>query len=168
MQFFKWYLNLGVILFTLLLSSTVSATIITEDLFGEVLVGSLAGETGTGTFSYDDELIAGIGFETLVTDEFNLEFTIFSKTFTNVDDFAYPETPELIFFDGLAIELDFLVFQGIPVAGVNDFTIFDLLPSSSTGFYTEVTVNTVVPLPLSFWLFGSGLLGLVGHARKKS
>ena len=33
---------------------------------------------------------------------------------------------------------------------------------------TSVTINsTVVPVPAAVWLFGSGLLGLVGVARRR-
>jgi hypothetical protein len=34
------------------------------------------------------------------------------------------------------------------------------------GYITDV-VTTVIPVPPALWLFGSGLLGLVGIARRK-
>ena len=36
---------------------------------------------------------------------------------------------------------------------------------STTGY--SMTVTTVVPVPAAVWLFGTGLLGLVGFARRK-
>lgn len=42
-----------------------------------------------------------------------------------------------------------------------------LFPSNPTGSLALVTTS-VVPLPAAAWLFGSGLLGLIGIARKKS
>jgi hypothetical protein len=38
--------------------------------------------------------------------------------------------------------------------------------STETPFLTIET--TVIPLPAAVWLFGSGLLGLIGFARRKS
>jgi len=37
------------------------------------------------------------------------------------------------------------------------------------GFSSDLIFgnSTVVPIPPAFWLFGSGLLGLVGMARRK-
>lgn len=154
--------KLGAIVFSLLLSTQVSATIITENIFAEVLDGVFAGETGVGSFSYDNELIIGADFETLSSDEFSMELNIFGQTFTHVDDIE----SELSFFDGLAIELDFQVIGNIPVVGINNFSMFDLLSVPPNGFNTEVSVNTVVPLPVSAWLFASGLLGLMGFTRK--
>ena len=41
----------------------------------------------------------------------------------------------------------------------------DLAKSTEGSFLVRET--TVVPIPAAFWLFGSGLLGLIGIARKK-
>jgi len=38
---------------------------------------------------------------------------------------------------------------------------------SGRTYWTIVTNTTVVPIPPALWLFGSGLLGLIGVARKK-
>ena len=38
---------------------------------------------------------------------------------------------------------------------------------SSGVIYDNVNFGTVVPVPAALWLFGSGLLGLVGIARRK-
>jgi hypothetical protein len=34
--------------------------------------------------------------------------------------------------------------------------------------YQDVNPNAVVPLPAAVWLFGSGLLGLIGIARRRN
>jgi hypothetical protein len=46
-------------------------------------------------------------------------------------------------------------FSGVTIESVNETVI-------STDF-----VNTVVPVPAAVWLFGSGLIGLIGIARRK-
>lgn len=45
---------------------------------------------------------------------------------------------------------------------------FEMLVTPNNGgpFLTEVTL-TLVPVPAAIWLFGSGLLGLIGMARRK-
>lgn len=47
---------------------------------------------------------------------------------------------------------------------VSSFTID--VASGST--YTAAGIVSTVPLPTSVWLFGSGLLGLIGIARRKA
>jgi hypothetical protein len=66
--------------------------------------------------------------------------------------------------------------NGIDFAGYNidniSLTINNLVFSTPGGLWTDVNfdatfnVNTV-PIPAAVWLFGSGLLGLVGVARRK-
>lgn len=41
-------------------------------------------------------------------------------------------------------------------------------PGSEGAYAFSVTPPSAVPLPGAFWLFGSGLLGLIGFTRKKS
>jgi len=52
-----------------------------------------------------------------------------------------------------------------PVLAQFSFTPNTLIQRASTT--RSVTVSAVVPIPASFWLFGSGFLGLVGIARRK-
>ena len=40
--------------------------------------------------------------------------------------------------------------------------------TSLTGYSMSVSTVSVVPVPAAVWLFGSGLIGLVGVARRKS
>jgi hypothetical protein len=35
------------------------------------------------------------------------------------------------------------------------------------GFNTNISAVSAVPVPAAFWLFGSGLLGMIGIARKR-
>jgi len=51
-----------------------------------------------------------------------------------------------------------------------DFNVLVLAPAGGAGYFDSITANQVsaVPVPAAVWLFGSGLLGLVGVARRKS
>lgn len=51
-----------------------------------------------------------------------------------------------------------------PQAGVIDQVVLDL---GNNFLVDDIVLNTVVPLPPAVWLFGSGLLGLIGVARGK-
>ena len=42
------------------------------------------------------------------------------------------------------------------------------MPHGGDGIgFDEVRFGTVVPVPAAVWLFGSGLIGLIGIARRK-
>lgn len=45
--------------------------------------------------------------------------------------------------------------------------VFDEAPRYVSGNITSLTMAPAVPIPASAWLFGSGLIGLVGIARRK-
>ena len=53
---------------------------------------------------------------------------------------------------------------------LGDFVSINLSFASGTDLlgHWDATTFTVVPVPAAVWLFGSGLLGLVGVARRKS
>jgi hypothetical protein len=70
---------------------------------------------------------------------------------------------------------------GVEGAGVTTFTMEDVFPDNASfdgfvaedGFvadgsieYLDTEINTV-PIPAAAWLFGSGLLGIIGIARRK-
>ena len=46
------------------------------------------------------------------------------------------------------------------------FIVLGLLGSGGAGFFDDVSA-TVVPVPAAVWLFGSGLIGLIGIARRR-
>ena len=48
------------------------------------------------------------------------------------------------------------------------FIVLGLLGSGGAGFFDDISANqVVVPVPAAVWLFGSGLIGLVGVARRR-
>lgn len=53
-------------------------------------------------------------------------------------------------------------------ASITNITYFAGNPDSDAVGIDDVRFGTVVPIPAAIWLFGSGLLGLVGVARRKS
>lgn len=63
---------------------------------------------------------------------------------------------------------EFFVWAGLNAGGIRDgygdaFTTLSMAFSDNTGI-----TPSIVPVPAAVWLFGSGLLGLVGVARKKA
>lgn len=78
------------------------------------------------------------------------------------------------FFSGEAAVADLSFFERLPtditslLSGINALTPFVTGVGGSLYDLTNAQVtNTVVPIPAAAWLFGSGLLGLVGIARRK-
>lgn len=55
------------------------------------------------------------------------------------------------------------------IAPGTPFNFFGFAIESSEGVVTSADIiNTAVPVPTAVWLFGSGLIGLVGIARRKN
>ena len=50
-----------------------------------------------------------------------------------------------------------------------DFNVLVLAPSGGSGFFDSASFDQVsaIPVPAAVWLFGSGLLGLLGVARRR-
>lgn len=124
----------------------------------------------SGIGSYDDSSLTGIGTESILFSGGNtLSLTVGSESFTQADDL----TPASLVFDGGVFQ--YLSFSGDAFS----FGFFDSYPCGATcfegeddnfniieGTWTSFT-TTVVPVPAAVWLFGSGLLGLAGLARRK-
>ena len=93
-----------------------------------------------------------------------------TPTWTNDVDFN--AFPILAFLDGVPNDIQYMLVEGLSGVDFNDPTVRDVLlegalvPDGTGGFTADAFV-TVIPVPAAVWLFGSGLLGLVGIARRK-
>lgn len=76
-------------------------------------------------------------------------------------------------FDPLATVLELQPFSGSPSAGISLRSVAQVIFNSESegGGVMELTIIDLtpvpVPVPAAFWLFGSGLVGLIGIARRK-
>jgi len=93
--------------------------------------------------------------------------SILGQSNLSLDLNAGPQTKT----DGISFTLnpgdEFFVWAGIDAGGIrNGFG--DAFNTLSMSFSDDTGISsTMVPIPAAVWLFGSGLLGLVGIARRK-
>lgn len=161
------------------------------------LIFAFAGSVSATAVSYDATNISGNTWEytyTVSNDTLAIdieEFTIFFD-YTAYENLTLPTAPAG--WDPLAIQPDttlpdegfydaLALVSGIAVGGsLGGFTVrFDYLLSGTPGSqafdiidpYTFATLDNgqtvlaAVPVPAAIWLFGSGLLGLIGIARSE-
>ena len=164
-----------------LVSFTLTGDVTFDDTFtGTNVFGLPVGTdnvTATGTFDSSligDDLISGSGSFSLSNIN-NLLITVGSETFTAADDNG---SGIVTIINGTVI--DELGSAGFVYAGTNTnqhlFTsdASDNFIGTENGGLSNILGEwtsyemTVVPVPAAAWLFGSGLLGLVGLARRKA
>ncbi len=157
-----------------LVSGNVTGTVDTFADPGNIF-GLGLGDTIELNVVFDDAGLTGMGGETVF---FNLpgntmEFTVGLLTFTEDMDTAGGVGPTLFFFDGVLSEIKYdtqfgssgLFFSFIQFFEGSDDAGNGIGGNWDMGSYTESPV--VIPLPPAVWLFGSGLIGLIGIARRK-
>jgi hypothetical protein len=107
---------------------------------------------------------------------FSFDFDIMATAMATGDDATAYATVDMLDdlgFVNIIVEADATALSGDGSAkasdnGIIQFTLLDGDFNSISGIIdSEGTAETVVPVPASVWLFGSGLLGLVGIARRK-
>jgi len=69
------------------------------------------------------------------------------------------------FILGLNVGGNWLSDSGVIDQGANSYTV--LFNNGGSVLEIDVQVVSAVPVPAAVWLFGSGLLGLIGIARRK-
>jgi hypothetical protein len=90
--------------------SPVQAIPITYNFTVNVSKGALAGQSYSGTFSYDDATLKGTGIEEVgVAQGLTVSMNYFGRTYRETDDSSYPTRPRLIFENGKLKQLDFWV-----------------------------------------------------------
>ena len=86
---------------------------VTYDFTVEVTQGTLAGNTFSGSLTYDDEAIMGIGTEEIgVENSLTVTMEFLGQTYSEISDSQYPEFPKLRFEDGEIQQLDFWIEPG--------------------------------------------------------
>ena len=166
------------------------ATVVASDFTILVRTGSLAGNTYTGSFQYDDSTLTGVGFEsiTALSGLFQFEFEWMGQVFREDSNPGYASRAE--FVDGEFSGVTY--FRGWDEC-CNNFYISaqtlgkEILPTlfsyesetrppgervldgngSVISYSAFPDFPVIVPIPQTMWLLGSGLLGLVGIARRK-
>lgn len=123
--------------------------------------GLETGDTITASGSYDNA-----GFDDFwafnYADLIDVTFEVGTGTYTLEDGDSWP-SPEIVFYYGSFYDLDYSSADG------EFYSSFDTFSGDFWNFegnwhsYEEVSA---VPVPAAAWLFGSGLIGLVGLARR--
>ncbi len=148
------------------------ADIVSYSFIGTIEDGFRAGDSGTGSFTYDDALIVN-GNETLdPTNGLTVSFSFDGQVFAQTHDSDFDVYPMLEFDDYMPTYLDYLLVNGQNDVAFGDNQLMELetsglFPSSAAGYDFETTLlATPVPIPGALWLFGSGLVGLIGLRRR--
>jgi len=76
------------------------------------------------------------------------------------------QTPHSELWRGALKVGEFIQWQLAALGGGLDWDVSYILDVSGTDF-VRLSVVSSVPVPAAVWLFGSGLLGLIGVARRK-
>ncbi len=169
----KFSLHQLIVLVSILAGTPLVAqsAIVTKTFVGTILNGSLTGTQGTGSFSYEDDLVIE-GDEALdPNSSLTVMFSFDGQDFNESNDIDFDEFPVLTFFNFEAESLNYILTAGSN--GVNfanpdlvELSMLSLFPSGgSFDFETDIEA-TYVPIPGAFWLLGSGLAGLVAFRKK--
>ena len=143
----------------------------TNILIGSMVVQGTA--TSDGTYVVDALLNFDTNANTLsiVGDIGSLGITgdtLLLGSFTSYGLNFYPGPTEVFDASGTDIKSSALLGSlGIPTNTQFGYFGFSIQSANGTVTSTDIINTAVVPVPAAVWLFGAGLLGLVGIARRK-
>jgi hypothetical protein len=151
------------------------STIVTKTFVGTIINGSLAGAQGTGSFSYEDDLVIN-GDEGLdPASSLTVMFLFDGQDFDETNDIDFDAFPVLEFSDFEVVGLNYILSSGInDVEFANPelvgLSMFSLFPAGGAfDFEIDIDIDAAyVPIPGAFWLLGSGFAGLVAFRKKRS
>jgi hypothetical protein len=163
---------LGVLLILAGIPGVAQSELVTSTFIATILEGPLQGEFGTGSFSYDNDILGDdiIG----PAEGLTVSFTFDGQVFNETNDQSFDLFPELVFENFVPVELDFFLTDGVNGVNFTNPLLLelemedDLLPYSGSGdfdFETQLSAE-VVPIPAAVWLLGGGLIGLLGLKRR--
>lgn len=161
---------------TLLVATGAKAALVNFEVFGTVdfvdesgnIYALSIGDSVSATGMFDDSGLAGGSGTIDFTDPGNsISLNIGSRTFTESDDGG---TPSLTLDTGAMTDLDFLASEQDAFGQSVLFSFFTTFQGTDNlvGSWDGASFSmTPVPVPAAVWLFGSGLLGLAGIARRR-
>ncbi len=140
-----------------------------DHIYGDGIAGAEVSDPNNelSLIQLSGESLVDITFEVLTDYTYTLTGDLFANALGRVD----------LFFDGnTASESDGIFsFSGYLAAGSYNLTIDALaaidgsqLATSGFNYDLQLTEVSAIPLPAAVWLFGSGLIGLIGLARRKT
>lgn len=122
--------------------------------------------TATGTFD-DSVLVGGTGTIDFSLSSNSLTITVGSISYFESDDNGLP-TISLFSGDLDAFNFSTTLDGNSFDSYFNTFDGFDSNGLAINGTWNSTVTLSPVPVPAAVWLFGSGLLGLVGVARRRT
>lgn len=164
------------LLTTIVLASPSGAITITQAFTANVTSGSFNGTSGIGSFTYDENWLNPSGSTVLSPLEgLEVSFTFLGQTYSQSDDFEFPDFPTIRFVNGVPVFFDFKIVDESPIniqePYIAELNIFAALTSNSTDeFETTLTViEQPIPEPLtiagSFSAIGVGILLKKYHSK---
>ena len=135
--------------------------------------GLILGDTITATGTFDNSVLTGgtgiVSFG--VSSGNSLTLNVGNYTFTAANDTNYASGyPQLALnsgaFDWLNVVISFGTSSSFETLSSPYFDAYDDNNKLVSGTWTNLQI-TPVPIPAAAWLFGSGLLGLLGMARRR-
>ena len=108
--------------------------------------------TGTGWSGFDFTLV-GVG----ILGPFTADLT----TGTIIDAVFHENDPATGLASGVTLQFDVLEDVGL-------WNVSGAVNTQYSSSYSLILTPTTVPVPAAVWLFGSGVLGLIGVARRKA
>ena len=171
--------NAEIINFTL--TGTVNNTSENTWYYGANVFGLSIGDTITATAEFDDSLLSSNFPIDFGSPDIAMTITVGNTVFNDSDDLSggawlYFVDAEDDFFDGINFDYNDISyrFSGLSFSSNiwdKDFDssnfCCDFDGDDFDGTWTSASVSAV-PVPAAAWLFGSGLLGLTGMARRKA
>lgn len=136
-------------------------------ILNEFNLSNIRGTIGMAKLSGDPDSATSQWFVNLADNSANLDFqnggfTVFGQVLGNGMDF----------FDAVSnLDIYSIAANIHPELGslpVVNYDLFTLILEENVVRVTNVEVVNTVPIPAAVWLFGSGLIGLIGVARRES
>ncbi|MCK4704540.1 MAG: VPLPA-CTERM sorting domain-containing protein, partial [Gammaproteobacteria bacterium] len=132
----------------------------------DMLIGSILKleieSDGAGGYLYDQLFVSG---------EYDLQGLVQFSLLDGVDESIFESEFDMgnFFKDAGGIGLtDLSVFDNAEILAVNGTDWFAIDFDAETGAFISSPTTSPVPVPAAVWLFGSGLIGLIGVARRRA